>query len=370
MKRIVETIYDYAPITRRDDEQRIVEGYAFVNEVVPGEQGKRLTRAAMEKATAEYMEWATLRSMHQPVAAGVVLDISWDQKGAFMRAKVVDDQEWQKVVNGVYKGFSVGVRPRIMRGNNVTDCEWAETSLVDRPKDIGSRFTAFRADSMDQPCECEVFEDEGAEYVERSDNEKTENETIEATENSEENASADNASDDDANGAAADPNAVERVETLAEEPAAAESANVPDPAASPVVESETANSDAGIVQRIEELDYLKRIDALNSDNQALLTRNHNLETEITRVQGQLTAAESEIQRLKNLPVRQPSVRNPQAIQREFMANSDQVDNGTIQALNDELSLIMARNPNEMTPAQRDAASTRISYLKGQLAQLR
>lgn len=155
IKRNMKSLHFFVPISRVDDEQRIVEGYAFVNEVVPGEGGIRLTRAAMEAATANYVENGTVRSMHQPLAAGKPLDVTWDEKGAYLRAKIVDDQEWRKVQEGVYKGFSVGVNPHVMRGKDVTSCEWWDASLVDRGKDRDALFNVWRAEGVDANPETE-----------------------------------------------------------------------------------------------------------------------------------------------------------------------------------------------------------------------
>ena len=144
----MKPFYLFAPIRRVDDAERTVEGYAFVREVVEGEGGLRLTRAAMERATPDYMQWGALREMHQPLAAGTTTEIQWDEQGAYIRTRIVDDAAWKKVVERVYKGFSVGVQGLVLRGNQVTACRWIEISLVDRPKDPGAVITAFRADVM------------------------------------------------------------------------------------------------------------------------------------------------------------------------------------------------------------------------------
>jgi len=141
----------FAPFTRVDDEARTVEGYCFVNELVEGDP-YRLTRTAMEAATADYMTWGAVREMHTSAAAGTASDgsgelgVFWDDKGAMLRAKIVDDAAWEKVKAGVYKGFSVGVRPKVVRGKDVESCTWVENSLVDRPADPDAKFTLVRAD--------------------------------------------------------------------------------------------------------------------------------------------------------------------------------------------------------------------------------
>ncbi len=135
----------YFPIERVDEKEHIAEGYAFVNEVVEGEGGVRLKRTAMQKATDGYMKWGAVREMHEAKAAGTALQVKWDDKGALLRAKIVDDAAWEKVKAGVYKGFSVGVRAKQMRGLNVEQADWIETSLVDRPADPDAIISLVRA---------------------------------------------------------------------------------------------------------------------------------------------------------------------------------------------------------------------------------
>jgi hypothetical protein len=150
----------FIAITRVDEENRVVEGYAAVNEAVAGDKYK-LTRSALQSATPDYTTWGAVREMHQPSAVGTCNDngqteglgVEWDDKGAFLRCKIVDEAAWEKVKQGVYKGFSVGVRcDKVERGNEVTACTWVETSLVDRPADPDAKIMAFRCDDEgDEP---------------------------------------------------------------------------------------------------------------------------------------------------------------------------------------------------------------------------
>lgn len=130
----------FETIERKEDGAYLVEGYAFVNEVVGGEGGIRLKRSAMEAATPDYLKYGAIREMHQPIAAGTCLQATWDEKGCRLRAEIVDDAAIKKIERKVYKGFSVGVNPKLMRGKEVEECEWPETSLVDRPKDPDALF--------------------------------------------------------------------------------------------------------------------------------------------------------------------------------------------------------------------------------------
>jgi hypothetical protein len=154
----VKTQYIFAPVVRVDDDERIVEGYCFCNPAVKGDSYS-VSRKAMEDATPEYLRWGAVRAMHQPIAAGTAEAIVWDENGALLRAKIVDDQEWRKVKAGVYKGFSIGVKPELVRGNSVEKLTWVENSLVDRPKDPDAVFTVARAEGVDpgEEFECELL---------------------------------------------------------------------------------------------------------------------------------------------------------------------------------------------------------------------
>lgn len=154
----MKTIYETFPISRIDEESREVEGYAFVNEIVPGEGGVRLKRSAMEAATADYLANGTSREMHQPSAVGKPMSVEWDKTGAKVRVKVVDDKAWEKVKAGVYKMFSVGVIPKVMRGKDVETANWWDTSLVDVGKDKDAKVSVWRGEGLDGEIEHEVEE--------------------------------------------------------------------------------------------------------------------------------------------------------------------------------------------------------------------
>ena len=79
--------------------------------------------------------------MHGRVAAGKITEISFDDEGKriLIAAKIVDDDEWRKVEEGVYTGFSQGGR------------------YVKRWSDPGSALTRYTAEPheislVDLPC--------------------------------------------------------------------------------------------------------------------------------------------------------------------------------------------------------------------------
>jgi HK97 family phage prohead protease len=99
-------------------------------------QGEIIKREAVEAALPAYMRFANIREMHQPSAVGVAKHADIDDKGLYLAAKVVDEDAWAKVKEGVYKGFSIGghVVARDPADRSViTGIDLSEISLVDRP---------------------------------------------------------------------------------------------------------------------------------------------------------------------------------------------------------------------------------------------
>src|SRR5947207_3858355 len=96
----------FAAIVKTDPDKRMVYGYASTEAL--DSQGEKISKAAMVKALPDYMLWANVREMHQSSAVGVAKSAEIDDKGLYLQAKIVDDAAWEKVKEGVYKGFSVG----------------------------------------------------------------------------------------------------------------------------------------------------------------------------------------------------------------------------------------------------------------------
>ena len=96
----------FAEITKIDRERRMVFGYASTEAL--DSQGEVVRKEAIEAALPDYMRFGNIREMHQPSAVGVAKEAAIDEKGLWLGAKVIDDEAWKKVVEGVYKGFSIG----------------------------------------------------------------------------------------------------------------------------------------------------------------------------------------------------------------------------------------------------------------------
>ena len=140
----------FARITKVDEETRTVYGRA-TQEVVDRDN------EIMDYDTTKphFMDWSSqisadtdgkslgnVRSMHGNVAAGKLVDIQFDDhdKAIDVAAKIVDDNEWKKVLEGVHTGFSIGGRyikkwPDVIGGKMVQryTAVPSEISIVDRP---------------------------------------------------------------------------------------------------------------------------------------------------------------------------------------------------------------------------------------------
>src|SRR5947209_15707678 len=98
----------YWPIAKFDAERRMVWGYASTE--AADSDGETVRREALLAALDDYMRFANIREMHQPSAVGIAKEAAVDDKGLYLGAKIVDPDAWNKVVEGVYKGFSIGGR--------------------------------------------------------------------------------------------------------------------------------------------------------------------------------------------------------------------------------------------------------------------
>lgn len=135
----------FIPLSKTDDEKRMVYGFASTPSL--DSQGEIITADAIKAALPEYMKFPTIREMHQPKAAGVTKETSTSEKGLFIGAKIVDNDAWNKVKEGVYKGFSVGGRVVNKTDNTITNIDLTEISLVDRPANSDAVITVFKADA-------------------------------------------------------------------------------------------------------------------------------------------------------------------------------------------------------------------------------
>ncbi|HZZ63842.1 MAG TPA: hypothetical protein VFE63_22205 [Roseiarcus sp.] len=138
----------FLPLAKVDLDQRLVTGVATAE--APDRSGEicdySSSKPYFEKWSAKALQASggksrgALRAMHGKIAAGKLTDISFDDetKRIVVSAKIVDDDEWRKVTEGVYTGFSQGGRyvkrwPDPESGLVRYTAEPHEISLVDLP---------------------------------------------------------------------------------------------------------------------------------------------------------------------------------------------------------------------------------------------
>lgn len=138
----------FAEICKVNDEQRMVYGYASTEAL--DVQGEIVTKEAISGALDEYMKFANIREMHQPSAVGVAKSAEVDDKGLYISCKVVDESAWQKVKEGVYKGFSIGGKALSKVEGVIKSMRLSEISLVDRPANPEALITVWKADMDNQ----------------------------------------------------------------------------------------------------------------------------------------------------------------------------------------------------------------------------
>lgn len=136
----------YGTLTKIDTEERTVAGYASTEAV--DAQGEIVTKAAIEAALDDYLEFPTIRQMHQLDAVGKTIAATVDDRGLYVEAKIVDDAAWTKVTEGIFRGFSIGgkVLARDPKDKKtITKIRLDEISLVDRPSNAEAKFDIWKA---------------------------------------------------------------------------------------------------------------------------------------------------------------------------------------------------------------------------------
>lgn len=146
----------FLPIEKVDAAQRMVYGWASVatqnGKALKDLQGEIVPLDAIKAALPGWMEWGgPIRAMHQPIAAGttkhaeIIEGQDKEKEGLYIGAFIGDDREWQKVVDEIYRGFSIGGEKLEKIGDTITRLNLYEVSLVDRPANPAARIDVFKA---------------------------------------------------------------------------------------------------------------------------------------------------------------------------------------------------------------------------------
>jgi len=155
----------FLALAKVDVDKRVIQGVATAE--APDRAGEicdyASTRPYFEAWSAEALKASggkslgAVRAMHGRVAAGKLTDIAFDDeaKRILVSAQIVDDDEWRKVQEGVYTGFSQGGRyvkrwPDPESGLTRYTAEPTEISLVDLPCLPGATFEVIKDGAVEK----------------------------------------------------------------------------------------------------------------------------------------------------------------------------------------------------------------------------
>lgn len=141
-------------------EDGTVHVYGYASSEARDAHGEVVKADAMRNALGDYMKFANVREMHQPIAAGTCIEAEVQEDGrTWFGAHVVDPVAVKKVETGVYKGFSIGgyIEDRDKADKSIiTELRLSEVSLVDRPANPDAVFTMWK--SEDTPVKKGMYE--------------------------------------------------------------------------------------------------------------------------------------------------------------------------------------------------------------------
>ena len=170
----------FVPLTKVDEEQRLV--YGRITQEMLDKSGEVMD---YETSKPYFEKWSqdietasgglskgNVRVMHGLNACGKLTELEFndDDQAIDVCAKIVDDQEWSKVQEGVYTGFSVGGK-YAKRWTAVNDngdkvkkftADPNEVSIVDNPCVPNACFSMFKADGSEVAVAFQVENDDEA----------------------------------------------------------------------------------------------------------------------------------------------------------------------------------------------------------------
>jgi hypothetical protein len=143
----------YGSISKVDDnEDGTITVHGIASSETKDHSGETVLADAMKAALPAYSQFPALREMHQPMAAGKVVEAEVDEMGVtHIAALVVDPIAIQKVKTGVYLGFSIGgkVLKRDPQDRSIiTALRLVEISLVDSPCNPDATLSMWKAEAM------------------------------------------------------------------------------------------------------------------------------------------------------------------------------------------------------------------------------
>lgn len=99
--------------------------------------GQRCRGSWLRTAMPKWGMWSNLREMHQPIAAGIGIELTNEGDDWYVKSKVIDPGTARKIEAGVLKGYSIGIKSPVIEKSNgeewITGGDICEISYVDRP---------------------------------------------------------------------------------------------------------------------------------------------------------------------------------------------------------------------------------------------
>lgn len=105
----------------------------------------------LKSAMPAWMEWGNLREMHQPIAAGVGMELDGIGDDWWLKSKAIDPGTAAKIEAGVLKGYSIGIKhPKVIKdaaapGGRIVGGSIVEVSYVDRPCNPTAKMTICKS---------------------------------------------------------------------------------------------------------------------------------------------------------------------------------------------------------------------------------
>lgn len=167
----------FGHITKVDLVKRTVEGVAMDEtpdrdgEIYDYDSSKQYvqnwanTQAENTKAAGQEVSYGNLRAQHDSkIVAGAIRSLTFDDKSKSVPivAKVVDDKEWEKCVEGAYTGFSVRGKQIGKKWRDGAYMRYTvdpiEISMVDLPCNPGATFTVIKSDGATEERQFHISE--------------------------------------------------------------------------------------------------------------------------------------------------------------------------------------------------------------------
>jgi len=123
----------------------------------------------LKSSMPDWFEWANIREMHQPIAAGVGIELEAVGEDWWLQSKCVDPSTAKKIEDDVLKGYSIGIKnAKVIKdasapGGRIVGGDIVEVSYVDRPCNPTAKMAICKmAGGQLEPVEAADAEETGA----------------------------------------------------------------------------------------------------------------------------------------------------------------------------------------------------------------